>query len=191
MIFMENLTDEQLISLYLQGDEPALDILVKRYLPLIYSFARRYSGDPDKASDIAQETFVKAWRNIDKFDIKRSFRHWIFTIAKHTALDWLKKKEAAPFSYLERDADDDREISIASNIMDTAELAPVLLDRKLSSDIVNRAMGKLPNHYYRVVLMHHRDDLTFKEMSRKLKKPVNTVKSQYRRAIQLLKKNLS
>lgn len=61
---MEHITDEQLIVQYLAGDEPAFAALVKRNLPFAFGLSRRYSGDPDAAADIAQEAFIKAWRNI-------------------------------------------------------------------------------------------------------------------------------
>ena len=54
-----NLSDEQLIAEYLRGNESAFEFLLNRYLPLVYAFSRQYTGDRDKAADIAQETFVK------------------------------------------------------------------------------------------------------------------------------------
>ena len=95
---MKNFTDEKLVQIYLKGDGKALEELVRRYLSLIYNFSRRYNGDADNVSDIAQEVFVKVWKNLKKFDKSKNFKLWIFTIAKNTALDWLKKKNAVPFS---------------------------------------------------------------------------------------------
>jgi len=69
-------------------------------LPLIYNFSRRYAGDPDNASDITQEAFVKVWKNLKKFNISKNFRVWLFAIAKNTALDWIKKKKTLPLSLL-------------------------------------------------------------------------------------------
>src|SRR3989338_5537868 len=107
---MKNFTDEQLVKSYLKGDEKALEELVRRYLPVIYNFSRKYTGDPDNASDIAQEVFVKVWKNLKKFDTSKNFKAWLFTVAKHTALDWLKKKNALPFSLL-KEADEDGDFS--------------------------------------------------------------------------------
>ncbi|MCX6813734.1 MAG: sigma-70 family RNA polymerase sigma factor [Candidatus Azambacteria bacterium] len=97
---MKNFTDEQLVKNYFKGDEKSLEELIRRYLPLIYNFSRRYAGDPDNAADITQEVFVKVWKNLKKFNTSKNFRVWLFTIAKNTALDWLKKKNALPFSLL-------------------------------------------------------------------------------------------
>ena len=57
-------TDEQLVARYLKKDEKALEELVKGYIPLIFSFVKRYTGNQDSASDITQEVFVKVWKNI-------------------------------------------------------------------------------------------------------------------------------
>ena len=95
---MDSFTDEQLTAKYLKKDEKALEELVKRYLPLIFGFVKKYTGNQDNASDITQEVFVKVWKNIKSFDQTKSFRTWIFTIAKRTAFDHLKKRKTVSFS---------------------------------------------------------------------------------------------
>ncbi len=87
---MNTFTDEQLAAKYLKKhEEQALEDLIKRYLPIIYGYVRNYTGSEDNASDITQEVFVKVWKNIRKFNQSKSFKTWIFTIAKRTAIDWL------------------------------------------------------------------------------------------------------
>ena len=73
-------SDQKLIADYLGGDEKALEILIYRYLKPIYSFVYRYVGNEQEAEDITQEIFVKAWRNLKKFNQNKSFKTWIFTI---------------------------------------------------------------------------------------------------------------
>lgn len=91
---MQNYTDQQLIAAYLKGDEKSLEILIKRYLNPIYGFAYRYVKDQQNAEDITQETFLKVWKNIKKYDKNKSFKAWIYTIAKNTVLDFIKKEKA-------------------------------------------------------------------------------------------------
>ena len=184
---MEKLTDEQLIARYLKGDEIALEVLIKRYLPLLYAFSKRYTGDPDRAADIAQETFIKAWRTIKTFDQKKSFHAWIFTIAKNTALDWIRKKEALPFSSFEQET---RE-GLLENIADPLPLPSAALDQKMMAGKIDVMLRELPEHYHSVVSMREKDGLTFREIATKLGKPLNTVKSHYRRAIALIKSRFS
>jgi len=88
---MERL-DSQLIADYLKGDEKSLEILFGRYLKPIYSFVYRFVGEGQEVEDVVQDIFLKVWRNLKKFDRSRSFKTWIFSIAKNTAIDYLKKK---------------------------------------------------------------------------------------------------
>src|SRR3989338_146778 len=94
----EDRSDQQLIADYLTGDEKSLKILYGRYLKPIYSFVYRYVGGGQDVEDVTQDAFVKVWRNLKKFDQNKSFKTWIFSIAKNTAIDFLKKKKAIPFS---------------------------------------------------------------------------------------------
>ncbi len=182
---MTNLNDEQLVVRYLAGDESAFETLVERYLPLVYGLSRQYSGDEDKAADIAQEIFIKVWRHIKKFDPARSFRSWLFIIAKNTALDWLKKKEELPFSSFETE---DGQNDLWGSIVDPRPSPSAAADNKILAEKISEHFIELPEQYRSVISMRFNEGLTFKEISEKLKKPLNTVKSHYRRALQLLKR---
>lgn len=178
---MTKMTDEQLVAHYLAGSERALEALVKRYIPRIYGYARNYTGNPDIASDITQETFVKAWKNLKRFDQRRNFKTWLFTIAKRTAVDWLRKREALPFSALE---------DAGKNIVDNAT---PFIDRFAAQEVSRGlvlATAKLPNLYGTVICQHINDDLSFREIAEATGEPLNTIKSRYRRGLVLLKKLL-
>ena len=95
--------DQDLISKYLAGDEKSLEILIEQYLKPIYSFVYRYTGSASNAEDITQDVFVRVWKNLKKFDQNKSFKTWIFSIAKNAAIDWLRKKKTISLS------DDDME----------------------------------------------------------------------------------
>src|SRR3989344_5261279 len=179
--FMSDYSDEQLVAKYLKKDEKALEELVGRYLPLIFGFVKRYTGNQNNASDITQEVFVKVWKNIKSFDQTKSFRTWIFTIAKRTAIDELRKKNALPFSVLQEE-------SFANSIIDES---PSVLDQIFSqqqSRDLAIAVAKLPVNYRSVIKLYGHDGLNFREIATKLKEPLNTVKSRYRRGLALLKK---
>ena len=82
--------DAQLVADYLNGDEQSLHLLIERYLKPVYRFVHSYVGSDLDAEDISQEVFVRAWRNLKKFDQEKSFKTWIFAIAKHASIDVLK-----------------------------------------------------------------------------------------------------
>jgi len=197
---MSYLTDEQLVAQYLKdNDEHALEDLIKRYLPLIFAFTRNYTGNQDNAADITQEVFVKVWQNLGKFspvksrkatsrgNSSSSFRSWIFTIAKRTAIDWLKKKNALPFSAIQDEIGDD---NFANSLADESPSITEQLMLQETSKKLSFALVRLPSNYNTVVNLRINDDLNFREIAERLKKPLNTVKSQYRRGISLLKKIL-
>jgi len=179
---MNSLTDEQLVAIYLKKDEEALEELVKRYLPLIFGFIKKYTGNKGDASDIAQEVFVKVWKNIKNFDQTKSFKTWIFTIAKRAAIDELRRKKALPFSLLKEEYD------FAESLVDES---PSILDQIFTRQQAQElavAVAKLPTNYRSVIRLYNHDNLNFREIASKLKEPLNTVKSRYRRGLSLLKK---
>jgi len=187
---MESATDEKLVQIYLNGDEKALEELVRRYLPLIYNFSRRYSGDTDNASDIAQEVFIKVWKNLKKFDQNKSFKIWIFTIAKNTALDWLKldwlkKKNAVPFSLLKEFNNNEK---FLENILDLKQISIIdeIYQNSVSKNLA-LVIEKLPLKYENVINLHYDKGLNFREIAGFLKEPINTVKSRYRRGLIFLR----
>ncbi len=186
MIKVENLSDRQLIEHYFKGDEKSLEILIKRYLKPVYSFTYRYVGNTQETEDITQEVFVRAWRNLKKFDRERSFKTWIFSIAKNASIDFLKKKKTVPFTELENE---ERE-SVLDRIIDPSPLPNELLERKDLMGMLAKAIGKLLPKYRKTLLLRHNDDLTFREISETTGESLNTVKSRYRRAVIMLKKLL-
>ena len=180
------INDEKLVEQYIKdNNEHALETLVKRYLPIIYGFIRNYTGNRDNAADITQEVFVKVWKNIKKFDSSKSFKTWIFTIAKHTAIDWLKKKNALPFSMLD---DADAEKSFADSLTDKSPSILEKLSLKESSRELKMAIEQLPFGYSSVINLHINQEFSFREIAMILKEPLNTVKSRYRRGLIFLKK---
>jgi len=118
-LLMQNYSDEQLIVLYLGGDEQSLDFIVRRYLKPIYNFIYRYAGNRQDAEDIAQDVFLRAWKSLKKFDRSKKFKTWIFSIARNAAIDWLRKKKNLTFSDFE---DADGENPLISNLTDSAPL---------------------------------------------------------------------
>lgn len=183
-------TDEEIIVLYKDNEQEVLKILINRYISSLYNFAARLTNRND-ATDIVQEVFIKAWKNIHHFDpLKASFKTWIFTITKNTTTDFLRKKRSLLFSDLEK-SDDENINSFAENIP-TEELLPDLALQKLEdSKFLNKTLEKLRPDYQEVLVLHYQEEMTFEEIGKILNKPLNTIKSQHRRAILELKKMLN
>lgn len=178
-------SDEELIIAYLAGDEPAFGELTARHLRGVYSFALRLVGDQAAAEDISQETFLKAWKSLKKYDAKTSkFKTWLLRIARNTAIDYLRKKKHIPLSAFENEAGGN---VLAETVADTGELAPQMLERLDDARELHVVLEKLPPKQREILLLYYSNDCTFEEIAATLGEPANTVKSRHRRALATLK----
>jgi len=184
---MQTYKDEQLIANYLRGDGRSLEVLIKRYLKSIYSFVYQYTRNSQDAQDITQEVFIKVWRSSRRFDQKKSFKTWIFSIAKNTAIDFFRKKKAIPFSVFENAEGNN---IIVDALVDTAPIPDELFEQAGIARMLNSAMDKLSLKYRMVLSLHYNDHFTFREISEILEESINTVKTRHRRGIVTLRKFL-
>ncbi|MBU1034486.1 RNA polymerase sigma factor [Patescibacteria group bacterium] len=180
---MNQLSDNELIKACRSGDENALGTLIQRHLSAVYRFIFRMIGDRPVAEDLTQETFLKIWKSIRRFDPTKSFRAWTFAIAKNVVIDYLRKKKHLTFSEIENDEGQD----IADTIPDIQPLPPEILERAELAQDIERALLELSPETRSIILMHEMEDFTFQEIAGVLKKPMNTVKSRYRRALLVLR----
>lgn len=179
-----NTLENQIISKILDGDESSFSEIMGLYLKPIYNFLHRLVGDRDVAEDLTQETFVKAWKKLKRFDQKRSFKTWLFTIAKNTAFDWLKKKKEIPFSSF---TDEEGE-SWLENVADENILPDEILERSDITEELDAILQKIPVHYRAILLLHYKEDFSLHEIAEILGEPYNTIKSRHQRGIARLKK---
>jgi RNA polymerase sigma-70 factor (ECF subfamily) len=182
-------TDEELVESYLGGDESAFKLLTERHLNGVYTFAVRLVGDGAAAEDIAQETFLKAWKSIGKYNAGSSkFKTWVLRIARNTAIDFLRKKKHVPFSYFEND----QGVNILSEtVPDSEELAPALLEKLDDARELHQTLEQLNPKHKEILLLYYSNDCTFEEIAVMINEPTNTVKSRHRRALAALRQLLT
>ena len=177
-----------LISESLAGDEKAFEELLSPYLSPVYSFVLSLTHDVLMAEDVTQETCIKVWKHLGRFDAERSFKTWIFAIAKNTAFDALKKKRDLPFSAFFRGEDEGVEESWSDRIADEAPLADEVLARAESVELLEQKLQTLPEGFQQILQLRYREDFSLQEISEILGEPYNTIKSRHGRAIFSLKK---
>jgi len=186
---MNNLSDEQLVHDYLKHkDEKSLEILIARYLKPIYGFVYKYTNLLNEAEDITQEVFIKVWRNLKKFDQNKSFKTWLFQIAKNTAIDFLRQKKNIPFSEFDNEHGENQ---LTNTLIDQNPLPNRIFDQKNLAERLSAAIDKLSEKYRQVLHLRYNDQFTFQEIAETLNEPLDTVKSRHYRALIALKELLS
>lgn len=181
------LDDKELISGYLEGRNEYLEILIQRYLKLIYNFIYARVGDESVAEDLVQETFVKVWRSFKTFDNTKSFKTWLFRIAKNTLIDWLRKQKRLATISLDESSSFEEKIE---NLNHLDYLSPEILEKAESVQQLDEAINQLPEKYQLIMTAYYHEGRGLKEISKNFQVPYNTVKSYYRRAVLLVKKLL-
>ena len=174
--------DDDLVKEYLEGNQGSFKVLAEKYTPSIYNFSVYFVGLL-YAPDIVQDVFIKVWKNIKKFDnSKANFKTWIFTIARNTITDYLRKKKMIPFSSLDSD-----EEFFTDSIEDDVILPDESLSKLEDKELLNKLLDKIPVQYREVLILYYQEEMTFSEIGQLLGKPLNTVKSYHYRALLLLK----
>ena len=181
------MNEEELLRKYKNEDREAFNVLVQRYASSVYAFLHRYLKSSDDAEDITQEAFLRAWINARKFNKLKSFKSWLFSIAKNAALDLLKKKKEIPFSNFTDESGDN---VLEASLVDEEPLPDELFERANTGEILNNALQRLSPEQREILSLHYDGDLTFKEIGEVVNESMNTVKTKHFRALSVLRKRL-
>jgi RNA polymerase sigma-70 factor (ECF subfamily) len=176
----QTLSDSDLVEASKKGDDLAFKALMERHARSVFNFTRQYVKTEDDIEDVVQDAFFKVWRHIKRFKKGAAFKPWLFTIARNTALDHIKKRRAAVFSTLD-DAEND--LTFADTIEDKEPLATELFERAELAAELDESMKDMHPDHRAVMIMHYREELTFDEIAGIMGKPMNTVKSWHHRAV--------
>lgn len=173
--------DEELALQLQQGDEAALETLVRRYHGPIHAYVVRMGGEYHAASDITQEVFIKLCRNIRHYRGNLPFRPWIYTIASNTYKDYLRK------AYVKKDVlgAETGEVAAITETPETAFLEAA--ERRM----VLEALQRLGEIYREVLILRYYQDLKLEEIALAVQIPVGTVKSRLSGALRQLKQLLA
>jgi RNA polymerase sigma factor (sigma-70 family) len=184
-----NESDQDLVRLYRDdGVEEAITTLVTRYTEPLYKFIVRLVGDRHEADDLTQEAFMKMWKSLGRFDLERPFKTWLFTIARNVAVDYLRKKKPLIFSRLSKSEEDTH---FEDTLADEMPLADEHLANKMQVQAVSLALEELSLDERSIILLREQDEFSFDEIATIVGRPMNTVKSRYRRALAKLREALA
>lgn len=175
------IADEQLATQLQEGDESALEAIVRRYHGPIHAYIVRMGSDYHGANDIVQEIFLKVCRSISQYKHNLPFRPWIYTIASNTYKDHLKK------AYVKHD------VTGLENYQETAAAPETPEDTLLINwerNMVAAALGQLGQIHREVLVLRYYQELKLEEIAAVLQIPLGTVKSRLSTALHQLKKIL-
>jgi RNA polymerase sigma-70 factor (ECF subfamily) len=175
-----NETEKSLIDSCLNGNSNSFSFLIKLHRKPLFTYLYRLCGDKVTAEDMFQETLLKVWQNLKKYNEQNKFSSWLFSIAHNVAVDTLRKRKVRNnIIYMDEIHEPDNNLNPFT----------ILIAKESGAEISN-AIDKLPEKQKQVFLLRQHGEMTFKEIAELLKEPINTVLGHMHYAVDKLRKEL-
>jgi len=181
-------SDNDLLRRYLDGEAGAFAALLGRYQQPLYGFLMRFTGNGALAEDVFQDTFLQVYRSASTVDPARPFRPWLFTVAANKARDALRRQKRhtttsldAPVASANQDSQSIYIDLMKSEIPSPDEISMNLETRQAVQSIVEQ----LPDNAREVLSLSYFQELPHKEIAEILALPMGTVKSRMHKAVKL------
>ncbi|MFL5383748.1 MAG: sigma-70 family RNA polymerase sigma factor [Longimicrobiaceae bacterium] len=179
---LKPLDDSAVVAAFLAGNRRAFDELVERYQNRLLNFVYRTTGDRERAEDLVQETFIRVYRHLHRFDQTKKFSTWIYTIASNLAKNELRNRSRNPLvlfqTLLKNREADQRPLEWEDNTYRPDDL---FRKRALKSQ-VDAAVDQLPEHHRTVFVLREMEGKTYEEIAEITDTNLGTVKSRLNRA---------
>ncbi|MFP3948760.1 MAG: sigma-70 family RNA polymerase sigma factor [Longimicrobiales bacterium] len=180
---LDDLSDSEVVALFLDEGEPrAFNELVARYDDRLVNFVYRMVGDRHRAQDLVQETFVRVYKHLERFDQSRKFSTWIYTIAGNLAKNELRNRSRNPlvfFQTLKKNWDADHR---PLEWEDLKHKPDDLFRKRHLKAAVKEAVEQLPEHHRIVFVLRELEGKSYDEISEITGCNLGTVKSRLNRA---------
>jgi len=177
----EKMTDYELVLACLEGDKDCFGEIVSRYKNLVYSVVLRMVADKEEANDLAQEVFIKLYRNLEKYSDEFKFSTWTIRIATNHVIDWRRKKKQETVNI-----DDVAEGLTASNGASPEDEYIAQEQSRMLRDLV----AGLPDIYRVPIVLYHEQGLSYQEIAEITDEPLSKVKNRIFRGRKMLKESL-
>ena len=175
-------TDSEVVQASLDGDSRAFGELVSRYDQRLLNFVYRTIGDRERGQDLVQETFVRVYRHLHRFDQTKKFSTWVYTIASNLAKNELRNRSRNPlvlFQTIKKNWDADHR---PLEWEDTQYKPDDLFRKRHLRQKVEEAVKQLPEHHRIVFVLRELEGKTYEEISEITDCNLGTVKSRLNRA---------
>jgi RNA polymerase sigma-70 factor (ECF subfamily) len=161
-----------------KGETAAFDELVTRYRTRVFGMIYNMVHSEQDAWDLAQDSFVKAWKSIARFRGKSSFYTWVYRIVMNVTIDWLRKKQVKGAGLEFDDAVQLRQVDPASKTLPRAEALPhERMERNEIRARIDQAISQLSPEHRAVILMKETEDMQYHEIAEALGCSIGTVMS--------------
>ncbi|CAN5862668.1 RNA polymerase sigma factor RpoE [soil metagenome] len=179
-------SDEELVARSMGGDLDSFNQLVLRWERPIYALAYRVIGRDEEARDVAQETFLRAFRALPGFKGQAKFSSWLYRITLNLCRDWMRKERRTPVSQAPEGID----ISELAGEATPHETIEQMVGRKELGRAVSKAMATLPEEQRTAIILKEYHGLTFQEIADMLDCPLSTVKTRLYQGLSVVRKQL-
>jgi RNA polymerase sigma-70 factor (ECF subfamily) len=176
-------SDALLVERAVAGDQKSFELLVIKYQRRIQRLIGRMVRDVDLVEDIAQETFIRAYRALAQFRGEAQFYTWLYRIAVNTAkkaLMDLKRNPTVSENFYK--SDDNDETSPLENELTSSETPDAVLASKEIAQIIQAALAALPEELRQAITLREIEGLSYEEISEAMNCPIGTVRSRIFRA---------
>ncbi|USK34077.1 RNA polymerase sigma factor SigW [Bacillus sp. F19] len=171
-----------------KGDQNAFAEIVDIYKDKIYQLCYRMLGNSHEAEDIAQEAFIRAYVNINSYDMDKKFSTWLYRIATNLTIDRIRKKK--PDYYLDAEVTGTEGLTMYSQVAADVVLPEDQVETMELQQMIQKEILKLPDKYRTVIVLKYIDELSLIEISEILDMPIGTVKTRIHRGREALRKQL-
>jgi len=183
--------DNTLVSAYLEGNEFAFEVLVKRYQDRLVNYIGGIVHDHDRAVDLCQEAFIRVFRNAHRYRGKYQFSTWLYRIATNLAIDEIRRRQRKGRfrfqNFLDLLQSEEQELPLP----DTRHCPERALDKKEKSERLQVAIDSLSEKYKLAFILKEVQGLSYEETGQVLNISLGTVKSRIHRAKMLLREKLT
>jgi RNA polymerase sigma-70 factor (ECF subfamily) len=176
----QDIVDQKLVARAARGDKQAFDLLVLKYQGRVASIISRYVSDYHEVADVAQETFIKAYRALGKFRGDSAFYTWLYRIAVNCAKNYLVAKGRRPPGS-DLDSADAEHLSEGYRLHDNQSPEHLLGTQQLE-EVVKRSILALPEDLRVALTLREFDGLSYEEIAQVMECPIGTVRSRIFRA---------
>ncbi|MGD9818541.1 MAG: RNA polymerase sigma factor [Desulfomonilaceae bacterium] len=176
---LATLSDEQLIEEAIKGSEAHFDVLVERYTPQIYRLARGITNSHSEAEDVVQETFLKIFKNLNKFSSdKANFKTWALTIARNQSINTLASIKRKALQFFGDRENDDPEPDFSFNPMSSeVQDAETLMSLKQRFYQLEGALKKIPERQKTALILKTQENMSYEEIANVMSVSVSSVES--------------